>query len=97
MSAGLLFQQQKQTAPLMPHTGSEAFTAAAAVGPDAASVLGGPLLAGQYQQHSHLHPHGQPASPGGAASPIMSSQPINIPEKTTSPSQQQQLLSQGEL
>ena len=51
-SSGLLFSQQKQTASLAPKTGS-AFDAAAAAGPHAASVLGGPLLAGAYQPHAH--------------------------------------------
>ena len=53
VSGGLEFQRCKKAASLVPHLGSPAFEAAAAVGPDAASVLGGPLLAGEWQQHSH--------------------------------------------
>lgn len=67
-SAGLLFSQQQQTAGLAPKTGS-AFDAAAAAGPHAASVLGGPLLAGEYQPHSHhagAAPHGAAAAVGAA-------------------------------
>lgn len=97
-SAGLLFTQQKQTASLAPQTGS-AFDAAAAAGPHVASVLGGPLLAGNYQPHSH-HPGAQTlaaAATGGAqGAPVLgqpgssgsSGLPIATPDKIVSPSQQ---------
>ena len=91
-SAGLLFHAQKQTASLAPQTGS-AFDAAAAAGPDAASVLGGPLLAGEYQPHSHhaAAPGGMPSTPalglpggGGGGGGL----PTATPDKIVSPSQQ---------
>lgn len=53
VSAGALFQDKKQTASLVPQTGSDAFAAAAAAGPSVATVLGGPLVAGEYQPHHH--------------------------------------------
>lgn len=59
MSAALLFSQHEQTAGLVPQTGSEAFAAAARAGPDVASVLGNPILAGSYQAHTHAHTHGR--------------------------------------
>lgn len=52
-ASGLRFSASKQAAPLAPQTGDAAFAAAAAVGPHAASVLGGPIVAGAYQQHHH--------------------------------------------
>jgi hypothetical protein len=81
VSAGLLFQQQKQTASLVPHTGADAFEAAATLGPEAASVLGGPLVAGEYQPHPHLHP------PGGQQQQL----PVATPDAIVTPSQQQLL------
>lgn len=75
-SSGLLFSQQKQTASLAPKTGS-AFDAAAVAGPHAASVLGGPLLAGAYQPHAHHSgaavggaTAGLPAAAGGVAGEV---------------------------
>ncbi|KAL4428339.1 hypothetical protein ABPG75_002428 [Micractinium tetrahymenae] len=60
VSSALLFQQHKQTASLVPQTGSEAFAAAARAGPEAATVLGAPLVAGSCQVHTHAHAHGGP-------------------------------------
>ncbi len=79
MSSALLFQQHKQTASLVPQTGDDAFAAAARAGPDVASVLGGPIMAGSYQAHAHAHAHGShkqrqqaaaEAAPSKAAAPL---------------------------
>ncbi|KAL4420250.1 hypothetical protein ABPG77_003429 [Micractinium sp. CCAP 211/92] len=80
VSSALLFQQHKQTASLVPQTGDDAFAAAARAGPDVATVLGGPIMAGSYQAHTHAHAHGShkqrqqavaAAAPSKAAAPLM--------------------------
>ncbi|PSC69944.1 hypothetical protein C2E20_6580 [Micractinium conductrix] len=63
VSTGLLLQQQQITASLVPEIGDDAFAAAGRVGPEGASVLGGPLIAGSWQPHRH-HPG---AGAGGRA------------------------------
>lgn len=77
VSSALLFHQHKQTASLAPQIGSDAFAAAARAGPDAATVLGAPMLAGSYQAHTHAQARAEQAhAPVKAAAPL-----ANVPMK----------------